>query len=266
MSEKRRGGAWTEAGHNDEVAWERPKEVPHPDGREVPPSATSAAPERIDSTGLVDVVLPCLNEAAALPWVLARIPLGWRAVVVDNGSSDDSVRIARAAGARVVVQPQRGFGAACHAGLLACDGEIVCFMDADGSLDPRQLPRVVDPVRAGDADLVLAARRPTDSGAWPWHLRLANRELARRLRRRSGLRLRDLGPMRAARRTWLLELAVEDRRSGYPLETVVRAAEAGWRVSEVQADYRPRVGRSKVTGTPLGAARAVWDMSRVLAR
>lgn len=214
----------------------------------------------------VDVVLPCLNEAAALPWVLARIPVDWRAVVVDNGSTDDSVRIARAAGAFVVQEARRGFGAACHAGLLACDAEIVAFLDADGSLDPAQLHRVVDPIRNGDADLALAARCPADSGAWPWHLQLANRELARRIRRRSGLRLKDLGPMRAARRNRLLQLDVHDRRSGYPLETVVRAADAGWRIVEVQADYLPRVGRSKVTGTPLGAARAVRDMSRVLAR
>ncbi len=214
----------------------------------------------------VDVILPCLNEAAALPWVLSRVPLDWRAVVVDNGSTDDSARIARAAGALVVQEKQRGFGAACHAGLLACDAEIVAFLDADGSLDPAQLCRVVDPVRNGDADLALAARRPITSGAWPWHLQLANRELARRIRRRSGLRLQDLGPMRAARRDRLLELDVHDRRSGYPLETVVRAADAGWRILEVQADYLPRLGRSKVTGTPMGAARAVRDMSRVLAR
>jgi glycosyltransferase involved in cell wall biosynthesis len=214
----------------------------------------------------VDVVLPCLNEAEALPWVLSRIPIGWRAVLVDNGSTDGSAQIARAAGALVVSEPRKGFGAACQAGLLAAEAEVVAFMDADGSLDPAQLPRVVDPVLAGDADLVLAARRPTDPGAWAWHLRLANRELARRLHRRCGLRVRDLGPMRAARRDRLLELDVRDRRSGYPLETVVRAADAGWRIAEVQADYRPRVGRSKVTGTPLGAARAVRDMSRVLAR
>jgi glycosyltransferase involved in cell wall biosynthesis len=214
----------------------------------------------------VDVVLPCLNEAAALPWVLARVPVAWRAVVVDNGSTDDSGRIARDAGALVVPEARRGFGAACHAGLLACDAEIVAFLDADGSLDPAQLHRVVDPIRNGDADLALAARRRTRPGAWPWHLRLANRELARRINRRTGLQLRDLGPMRAGRRDRLLELDVQDRRSGYPLETVIRAADAGWRIVEVQADYLPRVGRSKVTGTPLGAARAVRDMSRVLAR
>ncbi len=214
----------------------------------------------------VDVVLPCLNEAAALPWVLSRIPPGWRAVVVDNGSDDDSAAIASAAGALVVTAPKRGFGAACQAGLLASQADVVAFMDADGSLDPRQLHRVTQPVIAGDADLVLAARRPSSRGAWPWHLRLANRELARRARRRCGVGLTDLGPMRAARRAGLIELGLQDRRSGYPLEMVVAAADAGWRIAEVEADYRPRSGRSKVTGTPLGAARAVRDMSRVLAR
>jgi glycosyltransferase involved in cell wall biosynthesis len=213
---------------------------------------------------MVDVVLPCLNEAAALPWVLSRMPAGYRAVVVDNGSTDGSAQIARQAGALVVHEEQRGFGAACHAGLQACTAPVVAFMDADGSLDPAQLERVVRPIVDGESDLVLAARRPTERRAWAWHLRLANRELARRTRRRCGVRLSDLGPMRAASRTGLLGLEIRDRRSGYPLETVVRAADAGWRILEVEADYLPRTGRSKVTGTPLGAARAVRDMSRVL--
>jgi glycosyltransferase involved in cell wall biosynthesis len=221
----------------------------------------------LDSVDLcVDVVLPCLNEALALPWVLARIPPGWRAIVVDNGSSDGSAQLAQEAGAVVVHEPVRGFGAACHAGLLAARAPVVAFMDADGSLDPEQLIRVTQPVHDGTADLVLAARLPSQAGAWPWHLRLANRELARRTRRRCGVRLRDLGPMRAARREALLGLGLRDRRSGYPLEMVVAAADAGWRIQEVQADYAARTGRSKVTGTPLGAARAVLDMSRVLAK
>ncbi len=215
---------------------------------------------------VVDVVLPCLNEAQALPWVLSRIPSGWRAIVVDNGSDDGSDRIARDAGALVVTASVRGFGSACHAGLLAAQAPIVAFMDADGSLDPQQLERVVAPVDAQTADLVLGRRRPVTRSAWPWHLRLANRELARRAGRHCGVRLHDLGPMRAARREALLGLQLQDRRSGYPLEMVVRAAADGWRIQETDTDYHPRVGRSKVTGTPLGAARAVRDMSRVLAR
>ncbi|MYS85474.1 glycosyltransferase family 2 protein [Embleya scabrispora] len=214
----------------------------------------------------VDVVLPCLDEADALPWVLARMPAGYRPIVVDNGSRDGSAELARSLGAHVVVEERRGFGAACHAGLLAATAPIVCLCDCDASLDPGQLPEVADPVLAGDADLVLGRRRPQTLGAWPPHARLANAVLARRLRRRTGARLHDLGPMRAARRAELLALGVSDRRSGYPLETVVRAADAGWRIAEVDVRYLPRSGRSKVTGTVRGTVTAVRDMSAVLAR
>ena len=200
----------------------------------------------------VEVVLPCLNEIEALPWVLSRIPAGMSALVVDNGSTDGSAEFAVAAGARVVHVEQRGYGAACHAGLRAAVAPIVVVMDADASLDPQQLPRVVDPILAGDADLMLGRRIPIGRGAFPWQLRVANRALAARIRRRTGVRVVDLGPMRAGRREDLLGLVIQDRRSGYPAETVVRAADAGWRIAEIGVDYRPRRGRSKVTGTPLG--------------
>ena len=170
-------------------------------------------------------------------------------------------------GAVVVDATPRGFGAAAHAGLRAASGEIVCFLDADGSLDPRELPRVVEPVLRGEADLVLGRRRPTSRRAWPAHARLGNAVVAWQLRRRAGLTVRDLGPMRAARRADLLGLGLVDRRFGYPLEMVLRAAVAGWRVREVDVGYAPRAGgRSKVTGTLRGTVRTVTDMSRVLAR
>jgi len=213
----------------------------------------------------VDVVLPCLDEVEALPRVLAGIPEGWQAIVVDNGSSDGSADVARSLGAHVVEEPRRGFGAACHAGLRAATAEIVCFMDCDGSLDPAELHRVVDPVAAGEADLVLARRRPTARGAWPLHARLANLELARRLRARTGAPLHDLGPMRAARRERLLALGLGDRRSGYPLEMVLAASAAGMRIAETEVGYRPRAGRSKVTGTLRGTRQAITDMRAVLA-
>ncbi|WP_407317207.1 glycosyltransferase family 2 protein [Isoptericola halotolerans] len=226
------------------------------------------APQGVDVPGRVtptiDVVLPCLDEAEGLSWLLPRLPAGARAIVVDNGSTDRSVHVARAHDALVVVESVRGFGAACDAGLRAASADVVAFCDADASLDPADLPAVVDPVVRGEADLVLGRRLPSE-GAWPWHLRFANRELARRARRRTGLDVHDLGPMRAARRGALLGLDLADRRSGYPLEMLVAAADAGWRVQEVDVPYRPRLGRSKVTGTPLGAWRAVRDMSRVLA-
>ncbi len=212
----------------------------------------------------VDVVLPCLDEAAALPWVLARIPAGWRAIVVDNGSTDGSAEIARELGATVVREPRRGFGAACHAGLLAAEADIVCFCDCDASLDPSLLVPFVRAVRDGDRDLVLGRRRPQGRGAWPPHARAGNLALAHLLRRRTGLRLHDLGPLRAARRTELLGLGLTDRRSGYPLQMVVRAADAGWRIEERPVPYRPRTGRSKVTGTWRGTWQAVRDMRAVL--
>jgi glycosyltransferase involved in cell wall biosynthesis len=213
------------------------------------------------------VIIPVLNEAAALPGLLAGMPPGYTAVVADNGSTDGSGDIARRAGAVVVDQPIRGFGAACWAGLLAAepDDGVVCFMDGDGSLDPADLLGVTAPVLAGRADLVLGARRPTAAGAWPVHARVANRFLAMEIRRRTGLKLRDLGPMRAARRDDLLALGIEDRRFGWPLEMILRASAAGWRIDELPVPYAPRSGTSKVTGTVAGTLRTVRDMSRVLA-
>lgn len=209
-------------------------------------------------------MLPCLNEAEALPWVLDRIPDGWRAVVVDNGSTDGSADVARARGARVVHETRRGFGAACHAGLEAAEADLVAFCDCDASLDPSAVPRVAADVVDGRADLVLARRRPVARGAWPLHARAGNRVLARMVLRRTGVRLHDLGPLRVARRKELLGLGLTDRRSGYPLEMVVRAADAGWRIRETEVDYRPRTGTSKVTGTWRGTAQAVLDMRTVL--
>ena len=214
----------------------------------------------------VDVILPCLNEAPALPWVLGRMPAGFRPIVVDNGSADGSAALARSLGATVVREPRRGFGAAAHAGLLAATAGLVSFCDCDGSLDPRQLPRLAAPLLAGQADLVLGRRVPARRDVWPLPARLANRELARRVRRRTGVPLRDLGPMRAGGRAALLGLNLEDRRFGYPLEMVLSAVAAGWRLAEVEVAYLPRIGKSKVTGTVRGSVRTVRDMSRVLAR
>ena len=212
----------------------------------------------------IDVVLPCLDEAAGLAWVLDRLPAWAHPVVVDNGSTDDTAAVATAAGASLIAASIRGYGSACAAGLAAATRDVVVVMDADGTIDPRELDELVAPVVADEADLVVGRRRPVSRDAWPWRLRLANRELTRRLRRRAGVRLHDLGPVRVARRRPLLELRITDRRSGYPLETVVRAADAGWRIREVDVRYLPRIGRSKVTGTTLGVWHAVTDMSAVL--
>lgn len=209
-----------------------------------------------------DVILPVLDEAAAIPGVLAALPPGYRPIVVDNGSTDGSGAIAAGLGAEVVAEPRRGFGAACFAGLLAAEDEVVCFMDCDGSLDPTDLRAVVGLLEEG-ADLAIGARRAA-RGAWPLHARVANRILAFELRRRTGLAIEDLGPMRAARRQCLLALGLRDRRSGWPLEMVVKAAAADWSIVATPVPYAERKGRSKVTGTVRGTLQAVADMSAIL--
>jgi len=216
-------------------------------------------------TAQVDVIFPCLNEQEALPWVLSRLPEGYRAIVVDNGSTDRSAEVASEHGALVISEPRRGFGSAAHAGLLAATAPVIAFCDADASMDPRDLPLVTTAILDDSADLVLGRRRPTSAGAWPLHARVANRALAALMRRSTGIPLHDLGPMRAARREAMLGLDLQDRRSGYPLEQVLRGNAAGWRIVEVDVPYSPRVGRSKVTGTVRGTITAVKDMSRLLA-
>lgn len=212
---------------------------------------------------VIDVILPVLDERAALPGVLASLPEGYRPIVVDNGSTDGSGELAARLGARVVRESQRGFGAACFAGLCAAQTEVVCFMDCDGSFEGPDLPQVTAPVVSGRADLVLGRRRALP-GSWPVHARAANLALGAALRFRHGVQLKDLGPMRAAPRQALLELGIVDRRFGWPLEMVVRAARSGWRIREVDVTYHPRQGRSKVTGTLSGTLKTVRDMASVL--
>ncbi|HEX3794136.1 MAG TPA: glycosyltransferase family 2 protein [Acidimicrobiales bacterium] len=210
-----------------------------------------------------DVVLPVLNEVDALPWVLSRMPDGYQPIVVDNGSTDGSGECATALGARVITEPIPGFGSACWTGLMAASAGVVCFMDCDGSLDPAHLPLVADPVLGLESDMTIGARQAA-RGAWPVHARLANRVLAFEVRRRTGLPLRDIGPMRAARRQALIDLALKDRRSGWPLEMVLRAHQDGLRIHGIDIPYLPRVGRSKVTGTVRGTLQAVGDMGSLL--
>ncbi|OZM73483.1 glycosyltransferase [Amycolatopsis antarctica] len=214
----------------------------------------------------VDVIFPCLDEAAALPAVLDALPPGFRAIVVDNGSTDGSQRIAADRGATVIDEPRRGYGAAVHTGLEYAKSEIVCFLDADGSLDPGELPTLVAEVRGG-ADLAVGRRVPASAGVWPWHARAGNLLLAAILRRK-GLPVRDIAPARAVRRAALLELNVTDRAFGYPLELLILAADAGWDVREFDVGYGPRAAgtKSKVSGSVRGTLRAVRDMARVLSR
>lgn len=209
-------------------------------------------------------MLPCLDEAEALPGVLAAMPAGYRVLVVDNGSTDDTVAVAKAGGATVVIEPRRGYGAAVHAGLLAATADLVGVLDADGSLAPSALPRLVAEVSKG-TDLAIGRRRP-QAGAWPWHARAGNVALAAVLRSR-GLPVHDIAPIRVTRRQALLDLGVTDRGFGYPFELLLRAAAAGWQVREFDVEYRPRAGgRSKVSGSIRGTVRAARDMTAAVRR
>ena len=212
----------------------------------------------------VTVVLPCLNEAASLPGVLADLPDGYRALVVDNNSTDETAEVARRHGAEVVAESRPGYGAAVHAGVVAATTPIVAVLDADGSLDPRELPALVDDVEGG-ADMAIGRRRAVPGLKWPWHARLGTAAVCWRLRTRHGLAVHDIAPMRVARRDALLALGVTDRRSGYPLELLVRAAQAGWTVTERDVAYGARTGgTSKVSGSVKGSAIAAWDFWKVI--
>ncbi|WP_163888116.1 glycosyltransferase family 2 protein [Mycolicibacterium hippocampi] len=212
----------------------------------------------------VTVVLPCLDEAASLPGVLASLPAGYRALVVDNNSTDGTAEVARRHGADVVAERRPGYGSAVHAGLVAATTPIVAVLDADGSLDPQELPGLVDDVERG-ADMAIGRRRPVPGLKWPWHARLGTAAVSWRLRTRHGLQVHDIAPMRVARREALLSLGVADRRSGYPLELLVRAAQAGWTVTERDVAYGPRTGgTSKVSGSVKGSATAALDFWRVI--
>ncbi len=211
----------------------------------------------------VTVVLPCLNEEESLPAVLAAIPAGYVALVVDNNSTDDTAGVARRYGARVVAEPRAGYGSAVHAGVAAATTPIVAVIDADGSLDAGDLPRLVAALEG--ADLVIGRRRPVPGLHWPWVARLGTVVMSWRLRTRHGLPVHDIAPMRVARREALLNLGVADRRSGYPLELLVRAAAAGWRVVELDVSYGPRTGGvSKVSGSLRGSVIAILDFWKVI--
>jgi glycosyltransferase involved in cell wall biosynthesis len=212
----------------------------------------------------VTVVLPCRNEAESLPGVLAAIPVGYQALVVDNNSTDDIAEVARRHGAAVVAEPRPGYGSAVHAGVIAATTPIVAVIDADGSLDPADLPRLVAELDAG-ADLAIGRRRPVAGLRWPRVARLGSVMMSWRLRTRHGLPVHDIAPMRAFRRDAVLELGIGDRRSGYPLELLVRAAAAGWRVVEHDVAYGPRTGgESKVSGSLRGSVVAILDFWKVI--
>ncbi|HEV8342126.1 MAG TPA: glycosyltransferase family 2 protein [Candidatus Binatia bacterium] len=219
----------------------------------------------------VSLIIPALNEEESLPGVLAKVPREsvTEIVVVDNGSSDGTANVARQAGARVVREESRGYGAACWAGFKATDGEILVFMDGDGSFSPAEIPKLTEPIRLGDAHLVLGSRtlKVENARAIPLHARLGNWLIAAMIGIASNVRTSDLGPFRAIRRETLERLQMKERSYGWPSEMILKASKLGCRVVEVPISYRSRTGgKSKVSGNLLGSLRAAYTMLKVVTR
>ena len=205
------------------------------------------------------LVIPALNEAGVIGDLVRRVPPGTvrEVIVVDNGSVDGTAAVAAAAGARVVREHRRGYGAACWAGVSAvsADVDVIAFLDGDGSQSPEELPAVLEPIAAGRADFVLGARR--FAGAHPMHAALGSRLVARFISWRHGTPLTDIAPFRAIRLGLLRRLDMRDRAFGWPVEMVAKAAARGARIIEVPVSHAPRqAGRSKVSGTLVGSLRA----------
>ncbi|MBS1251197.1 MAG: putative glycosyltransferase [Anaerolineales bacterium] len=218
----------------------------------------------IDRATSVSVVIPALNEASTIADVITAIPRDVvdRVVVVDNGSTDETAQVAEAAGATVIHEPRRGYGAACHAGAQAAtDADILVFLDGDGADNPREIPLLVDPILAGQADLVIGSRErgEREPGALLPHARFGNWLAAQLMRRLYGLQVTDLGPFRAIRRPVLQALDMQEMTYGWPTEMMVKAAKRGYRVLEVPVSYRRRAGgKSKISGTLRGTVLAAY--------
>ncbi len=220
----------------------------------------------------ISLIIPALNEEEPLPDVLASVPPGAvdEIIVVDNGSTDGTAAVARRAGARVVTEPRKGYGAACWSGFKASEGAgTLVFMDGDGSFRPGEIPRLTEPITSGTADLVLGSRilGAEDARAIPLHARLGNRIVAFIIGLISAIRITDLGPFRAISRRALENLNMQERTYGWPCEMIIKAGKLGHRVVEVPVTYRPRTGgKSKVSGTITGSIRAAIAMLRVTFR
>jgi glycosyltransferase involved in cell wall biosynthesis len=219
----------------------------------------------VDDLVTCDVVIPCRDEEAALPLVLNAVPPGFRPIVVDNGSRDRTAEVARELGATVVHEPRPGYGAAVHAGVLAATSPYVAVVDGDDSMDLADLPRLLAAVVDDGVTMAVGRRRPVARGVWPWHARIGTTLLASWIRRSSGFGIHDLAPMRVCRRDDLLALDLRDRRFGYPLELMLKAARSGWTVAELDVEYRPRAAgtKSKVSGSVRGTTQVARDFGAV---
>lgn len=217
----------------------------------------------------VTVVIPVLNEEEAIGPVIRAIPrvVVGEIIVVDGGSCDRTVDVARAAGTRVLMETRRGYGRACASGALAATGEVVVFLDGDGSDDPAAIPRVVQPILDGEADLVLGARSQMQPGALPAYARLGNAVASRVISLFWRQPVTDLPSFKAIRRRELIGLGMTEATYGWTIELIVKAARQGRRIHEVPLVYRARLGgESKVSGNPRASVRAAMAILSVLFR
>lgn len=213
----------------------------------------------------IAVVIPALNEEDAIGVVVREVPrdLVGEIIVVDNGSIDRTEEVARAAGARVIREPTRGYGAACLTGAMAAqDADVLVFLDGDRSDDPSEMLTVLRPVLDGQADLVIGSRTAglTEEGALTSTQRLGNRLVTWMIRLLYGLRLTDIGPFRAIRVETFRDLGMEHKTYGWPVEMIVKAAKKGYQVVNVPVSCRKRIGRSKVAGTVKGSLLAGYHL------
>lgn len=220
----------------------------------------------------IDVIIPALNEAQSIGQVLAEIPAWVRqVVVVDNGSSDETAAVAQRLGAQVVHENRRGYGYACLAGIAAVAAappQVVVFLDGDYSDYPGEMQQVVAPIRSGQADLVIGSRLAgqMQPGSMLWHAHLGNQLLSFLLRRLNGSQVSDIGPFRAIRWECLQALHMEEGRYGWTLEMMLKAVRQGYRMVETPVSYRPRLGRSKVSGSAAASLKAAVVMLWTVAR
>jgi glycosyltransferase involved in cell wall biosynthesis len=221
----------------------------------------------------IAAVIPALNEAQSI----ARVVEGLRAqeplasgqiIVVDNGSTDGTGEVSRKAGARVVYEGRRGYGYACLAGVLAADADIIVFLDGDAADDPEDLARVLEPLCAGEAELVVGSRAlgSRARGSMTWQQIFGNRVAASLMRSLYGVRVSDVGPFRTIRRKDLLALGMREMTYGWPSEMIVKSVRAGYRYREVPVRYHRRIGVSKVGDTLVGSLRVGWRIISTILR
>jgi glycosyltransferase involved in cell wall biosynthesis len=218
----------------------------------------------------ISVIIPAVDEEEAIGLVVEEVPsLVQEVIVVDNGSRDRTAEVARAAGARVVREERRGYGRACLAGIAAADRpDVFVFLDGDRSDYPAQLREVVAPILEGRADMVIGSRNlgRREAGAHPWHAVLGTKVCVALMNATAGSKATDLGPFRAITAEALRRLGMSDPNYGWTVEMQIKAARAGLRVVEVPVDYRPRIGRSKVSGTVSGTVKAGGKILSLIAR